>query len=239
MVSYASQMSDEPKKPDRQRKTAEHRTSPRYRLSSPPEVEILHVESGTRVKARLGNLSRGGCYVETDCMLSEGAELTLTLEKSGDLVKAQARVVRASPQGLALEFTSMEEEEFRILESWLSIFVATSWVEANRRRSQRVTMEIEVRVSGYNAEGVRFTEDTHTVHINGFGGMVILRTPVKRGQRLVLSNPETKKTVECMVAYHEAWGPAWQVGLAFIVLNQPFWPVEFPPSDWSPGDPEA
>jgi len=52
-------MSDESKKPDRQRMTAEHRTSPRYRLSSPPEVEILHVESGTRAKARLGNLSRG------------------------------------------------------------------------------------------------------------------------------------------------------------------------------------
>src|ERR1700730_12103952 len=99
--------------------SSEHRTSPRYRLSAPPEVEILPVKSGTPVKARLADLSLGGCYVETNSLLPLGTELTITLKKSGDRVRAQARVVRASPnEGLALAFTSMEGEEFRILESW-------------------------------------------------------------------------------------------------------------------------
>jgi len=62
--------------------------------------------------------------------------------------------VRASPQGLALEFMSMEEEEFRILEKLALHICRDIMGKANRRRSQRVTMEIEVRVSGYNAEGV-------------------------------------------------------------------------------------
>ena len=233
-------MVDHPHKPGQKRKSSEHRTSPRYRLPAPPEVEILRIESGPPVKAQLVDLSSGGCFVETDYLPPIGTELTLTLRKSGDELKARAQVVRVAPnEGLALVFTSMGAEEFRTLESWLSIFVATAWVAANRRGTQRVAMQIEVRVSGYNAEGARFTEDTRTVLISGFGCLVTLQTPVNRGKRLTLTNLQTKKTVECLVAYHEASGDVWQVGLAFIALNQPFWPVEFPPADWSRHHPDA
>jgi hypothetical protein len=233
-------MSDDSQNRDHQRKGSERRTSSRYRLSPSPEVEVLLAESGTSVKARLGDLSRGGCYVETDCLLPLGAEVTVTLKKNGDQVRAQARVVRAFPnEGLALAFTRMEGDEFRILDTWLSAFVATTWVAANRRRTHRVAMQIDVRVSGYNAEGARFTEDTNTVEISAFGGLVILRTPVNRGQRLVLTNLQTKVTVECLVVYYEARDTVWHVGLAFIVLNQPFWPIDFPPADWTPRQPDA
>jgi PilZ domain len=225
-------MSDKSKKQDHQHRNIERRTNPRYLLSPPPEVEILHGDNGAPIQASLGDLSRGGCYVETDCVLPLETEVTVTLKKSGDQIRALARVVRAAPhEGLALAFTSMEGGEFRILESWLSIFVATTWVAANRRRAQRVAMQIEVRVSGYNGEGSRFTEDTRTVVINAFGCLLILRTPVKRGQRLVLSNAQTKRTVECMVAYHEESGTERQIGLAFTLPNQPFWPIDFPRDD--------
>jgi c-di-GMP-binding flagellar brake protein YcgR len=233
-------MSVDSKKREHQPKRSERRTSSRYRLISPPEVEILHAENGAPVKVRLGDLSQGGCSVETDYILPLGAEVTITLSKDRDYVKARARVVRVSPdEGMGLAFTTMEAEGFRLLDSWLSTFVATSWVAANRRRSQRVAMQIEVKVSGYNAEGARFTEYTHTIEISALGGLVILETPVKRGQRLVLSNPKTKVAVECMVAHHENKGAICQVGLAFVVLNQPFWPVEFPPADWSHHHPDA
>jgi len=149
-------------------------------------------------------------------------------------MKAQAQVVRPVPtQGLGMAFISMEGEAFQLLDSWLSIFVATTWVAAHRRRSQRISMQIKVRVSGYNPEGARFTENTHTVQISAFGGSVILKTPVNRGQRLVVFNLQTKVTVECMVAYHETKSTECIVGLAFTVLNQSFWPVEFPSADWS------
>ena len=223
-------------KSDRQRKNSDRRTTPRYRLSLPPEIEILPVESGTPIKARLRDLSRGGCFVVTECILSSGSELTVAMKKSGDHVRAQARVVRSiANEGVALAFTAMGGEDFRILDSWVSTFVVTSWVAANRRRSQRVAMQIEVTVSGYNAAGARFVEETHTVQISAFGGMLILRTPVNRGQRLVLTNRQTKVVVECMVAYREGM----EVGFAFIVLNQPFWPVDFPPVDWSGRHPDA
>jgi len=230
-------MSDRSNKPGRGHKTAEHRTSPRYRLPSPPEVEILHAETGVPMHARLGDLSSGGCFVETEYQPDLGIELTITLKKSGDLLKARGQVVRISPgKGLALVFTYMGAEEFRILESWLSIFVATAWVESNRRGTERIAMQIEVRVSGYNSHGTRFTEDTRTIQISGFGCVVTLQTQVNRGKRLTLTNLGTKTTVECLVAHHVASGGAWQVGLAFIALNQPFWPVEFPPVEWSHPD---
>src|SRR5438105_13266067 len=114
-------MSDHPQNRDNQRRASERRTNSRYRLSKPPEVEILHPEIDTEVKARLGDLSRGGCFVETDCLLPVDTEITITLTKSGDQLKAQARVVRAfADKGLALEFVSMEADGFRILDSWLS-----------------------------------------------------------------------------------------------------------------------
>jgi hypothetical protein len=227
-------------KPDRQRKNPDRRTSPRYRLSAPPEVEILRVEGGTPVKARLGDLSREGCYVETDCALPLETEVTVTLKKSDDHVTAQARVVRVSPnKGLVLAFTSMEGDGFRILDEWLSTFVAATWAAANRRRSQRAAIQIDVSVSGYNSKGVPFTENTGTVEISALGGSVILRIPVKKGQRLVLSNLQTQVKVECMIANLEAKGTEWLVGLAFIEANQGFWPIDFPPADWSPSHPDA
>ena len=233
-------MSDNSKERGLHRRISERRTSPRYRLSTPPKVEILYTENGAPIKVRLADLSQGGCYVETDCVLPLGTEVTVTLEKSGDHVRAQARVVRGSPdKGLALAFTSMEGDGFRILDQWLSTFVAATWAAANRRRSQRVSLQIEVSVSGYNAKGLPFTEDARTVEISAFGGSVILRKPVRKGQRLVLSNLQTKVKVECLVANLEARGAEWLVGLAFMVVNQPFWPIEFPPADWSPSHPDA
>jgi len=230
MGGYVLKMSDQSKIQDHENRNSEQRTNPRYRLSLPPEVEIRHGDNGAPIQASLGNLSRGGCYVETNSVFPLETELTVTLKKGVDYVKALARVVRAVPhKGLALAFTSMEGEEFRILESWLSLFVATTWVAANRRRSQRAAMQIDVRVSGYNGEGTRFTEDTRTHVISAFGCSVVLRSPVRRGQRLVLSDAQNKRKVECMVAHHEARGTEWQIGLAFIVPNQPFWPIDFPP----------
>src|ERR1700681_2886229 len=137
-------MSDNSKKRGLQRRVSERRTNPRYRLSTPPKVEILHTENGAPIKVRLGDLSQGGCYVETDRVLPLGTEMTVRLKKNDDQVRTQARVVRVAPDdGLALAFTSIDETGLRILDQWLSTFVATAWSVANRRRSQRAALQIE------------------------------------------------------------------------------------------------
>ncbi len=218
----------------------ERRANPRYRLSAPPEAEILPPDNGNPIKVNLVDVSRGGCFVETDHELPLETEVTLTLMKGGDRMRALARVVRVGPgKGLALEFTSMERVEFQLLDSWLSRFLMATWAAANRRKAQRVAMQIKVNVSGYNSEGERFGEETKTITISTFGCLILLRNPVKKGQRLVLSNTQTKKTVECLVAYQEGKGAASNIGLAFTVPNQSFWPVDFPPADWTPRHPDA
>jgi len=227
-------MADNSNYRNQKRKNSERRTGPRYRLSSPPKIEISDSETGALLKVCLMDLSQGGCQVEADRELPLGTEVAVRLEKHGDEVRAMARVVRACPkQALALAFTSMEGEGFQILDKWLSTFVASAWVAANRRKSQRASLQIEVSVSGYNDRGARFTEDTETVVISSFGGSVILRAQVHKGQRLVLFNPKTKVEVECLVATIEGKGAESLIGLAFKVPNQPFWPIHFPPAGWS------
>jgi hypothetical protein len=206
----------------------------------PPEVEILHAESVAPVNVRLGDLSRGGCYIETDCLLPLETEVIVVMKKSGEQVRAHARIVRAfSNKGVALAFTSMEGDGLRILDSWLAAFVSATMAVANRRGTERVVMSVEVSVSGYNDQGIRFMEETNTVEIGASGCSVILQTRVRRGQMLVLSNLQTNVTVESTVAHHNRKGTAWQVGLALIGLDKPFWPIVFPPADWSSRDPDA
>ena len=233
-------MADKSNNRNQRRKGSERRTGPRYRLSAPPNIEILYPETAAPIQARLIDLSQGGCNVATDLLLPLGAEVAVRLEKSDKQVRAMARVVRTSPsEGLALAFTSMEGEGFRILDEWLSTFVATTWVAANRRRSQRAAFQIEVSVSGYNNSGTQFKEITETAEISAYGGTLLLQTQVHKGQRVVLSNPRTKVEVECIVATVEARSSGCLVGLAFNVPNQPFWPINFPPAGWSHTDPYA
>lgn len=218
------------KNPDLRRKGSNRRTNPRYRLSpSLVEAEISH-----RFQARLGDLSRGGCYLETEVVLPLEAEVTVILRNGEDQIQAQARVVRALPnQGLSLSFTSMPAEEFRVLESWLASFVATNWA-ADQRRSERAAAEIEIKVSGYNREGKRFTEDTKTAVISASGCLVTLMTPVSRGQRVVLSIAKSKAQAECMVVFHEVRGETRHVGLAFIAPTLAFWPIDILPTGEAP-----
>jgi hypothetical protein len=56
-------------------------------------------------------------------------------------------------KGMGLVFTAIESQQLPTLEAWLTESRETSWLAANRRRSQRVLMKIPVRVSGQNALG--------------------------------------------------------------------------------------
>ena len=102
-------------------KASELRRNQRCRLSTPPEAEIFHSENPALITVRLGDLSSGGCFVETSYSVPVETEVTLILTKSGDQVRAQARVVRVFPnKGLGLEFLSIEGNGFQVLQDWLS-----------------------------------------------------------------------------------------------------------------------
>src|ERR1700731_5359464 len=152
-------------------------------------VEVVAAESGARIETRVRDLSQQGCYVDTSDALPLGTVTGVRLTKGAQLFEAWARVVYSrAGKGMGLMFTAIEPEQIRTLETWLAESRETSWLAANRRRSQRVLMTIPVRVSGQTSLGSPFNEDTHTRAISAHGALMVVSTQVDRGQRLTLSN---------------------------------------------------
>src|SRR6266403_84588 len=131
---------------------ADRRAHPRYEFTA--AVEVIAAESGARIETRVRDLSQQGCYVDTNNTLPLGTVTDVRIKKGAQLFEAHARVVysRAS-KGMGLMFTAIVPEQLRTLETWLAESRETSWLAANRRRSQRVLMTIPVRVSGKTGAG--------------------------------------------------------------------------------------
>jgi hypothetical protein len=218
---------------------ADRRIYPRYEFTA--AVEVLAADSGARIETRVRDLSQQGCYVDTSDALPLGTVTDVRVKKGAQLFEARARVVYSrATKGMGLVFTGVEAEHVRTLETWLIESRETSWLAANRRRSQRVLMTIPVRVSGKSAAGLPFGEETHTRAISAHGALILVSTPVWRGQRLNLSNVQTKAALECVVAHIDKRpSDRTQVGVEFTLPNPMFWHVAFPPKDWTPRHPDA
>ena len=71
----------------------------------------------------------------------------------------------------------------------------------SRRRSQRVLMQVSVRLHGLDAQGQPFDEEADTLAINAHGALVLLTARVTSGSLLTLRNNSTKEEQECNVAF--------------------------------------
>jgi hypothetical protein len=218
---------------------ADRRTHPRYEFTA--AVEVVAAESGVRIETRVRDLSQQGCYVDTNKPLPLGTVTDVRITKGAQLFEARGRVVYSRVgKGMGLVFAAIEPEQRGTLATWLTESRETSWLAANRRRSQRVLMTIPVRVSGQNVLGSPFEEETQTLAISAHGALILVSTQMYRGQRLTLSNVQTKAALECVVAHikkHQGDHP--QVGVEFMLPNPIFWHVAFPPKDWTARHPDA
>ena len=109
-----------------------------------------------------------------------------------------------------------------------------------KRRSQRVLMQVPVRLCGTDAQGRKFEEETATLAINAHGALVLMQARVISGGKVQLQHSLTKEEQDCHVAF---LGPVrsgkCEVGLEFSDARPSFWRVAFPPEDWSSKHPEA
>jgi hypothetical protein len=208
---------------------AVRRAHMRHKIAAP--IELIEAESGKRVKARLSDLGRAGCYVNFDSPFPVGAALELVITKDPKSFHAQARVVYAMPgKGMGLSFTLVEPEQYQILDKWLAAYMETSWQASNRRRSQRVMLNVPVQVVGNNTVGTQFEEETETISVSAHGAVLLLSPVVTKGQLLTLTNLRTKAALECAVAYlGQNQGNRREVGIFFTLPNRMFWQVVFPP----------
>jgi hypothetical protein len=109
-----------------------------------------------------------------------------------------------------------------------------------RRRSQRVLMQVSVRIHGIDTHGKPFDEEAGTLAINAHGALVLLQARVTSGSLLMLRNNITKEEQECSVVFlGPVRGNKAEIGLEFSARRPQFWRVAFPPEDWSPKNPEA
>jgi hypothetical protein len=109
-----------------------------------------------------------------------------------------------------------------------------------RRRSQRVLMQVAIRIRGKNAQGVDFEEYTETLAINAHGALVLLTVRVTSGSLVHMRHNKTQEEQECHVAFlGPVRGGKAEIGLEFSVPRPTFWRVAFPPEDWTSKHPEA
>jgi len=104
---------------------------------------------------------------------------------------------------------------------------------ANRRRSERVMLQIPVIVQVKTRDGKDVREDTQTVVVNAHGGLLKLKMEVKTGQPILLINERAKVQQGCHVVRVET-SEAGNSAVAFE-FDEPtpqFWPIVFPPADW-------
>ena len=104
---------------------------------------------------------------------------------------------------------------------------------ANRRRSERVMLQVPVIVEAWAHDGQPRQEEAHTSVVNAHGGLMKLKMNVKAGQPILLVNAKTNVKQGCRVVRVET-SEAGMSAVAFE-FDQPapqFWPIHFPPADW-------
>jgi hypothetical protein len=124
--------------------------------------------------------------------------------------------------------------------SQLELTQAKSPKSASTRRSQRLLLTVNVVVSGKQAAGAPFAEETVTQVVNAHGALVLLKQTVLSGDCLKLRNLRTGEEIGCKVVdVGELQGHKSAVGIEFDQPSPRFWRISFPPEDWTPRSAEA
>lgn len=90
------------------------------RCSLTAAATIFEPDSETRVEAHTTDVCLDGCYVDTVSGLPVGTIVEVRLTKDGELFHSVAKVVSSQVgMGMGLSFSSMEHDQFLLLERWL------------------------------------------------------------------------------------------------------------------------
>lgn len=106
--------------------------------------------------------------------------------------------------------------------------------EANRRRSERVVLRVPVQLSAKMPGGRLVCIQAQTLVVNAHGGLLDVGMEMFAGQRLLLSKLKTEEVMTGKVLrVQESEEGRFSVAFEFESPSSTFWPVTFPPADWS------
>lgn len=213
----------------------------RFRHKFTAAVQLTESGSDKTVRAQLLDLGKGGCYVKSESPFPVGTVLQICISETGQSFQARTTVVSTEPgKGMGLTFTEIDADQIHVLDTWLATSMERRWLASNRRRSQRVMVNLPVQVKAKNNAGLEVSEETKTVSVSAHGALLRLEMNVTKGQTIVLRNPSTNDSLECSVDYlGNMQDGRREVGVSFVEPNRTLWQIAFPPADWSPQHPEA
>jgi len=103
----------------------------------------------------------------------------------------------------------------------------------NRRRSQRVLLQVAVLIAVETSEGSRVRAQAFTQVVNAHGGLLDAPFRMAAGQRLTLINPQSGKEADCrVVRVDDPSDGYFPTAFEFDERSPHFWPISFPPVDW-------
>lgn len=98
--------------------TSERRRAPRYQFIA--DAEVCELDSGTKLKAKTGDLSLGGCFLDMLNPSPEGTEIRVTVFRGTTSFVGLGRVVFVFPNlGMGVVFTTVATDQLATLEEWL------------------------------------------------------------------------------------------------------------------------
>jgi hypothetical protein len=96
--------------------------------------------------------------------------------------------------------------------------------QRDRRDGLRHPHIVPVLVYGSGVDKQPFHEEVDTIDAGEHGCLILLETPVVRGQRLVLTNARTQAEQECRVVHaRQTSSGKTRVGLVFLSAAPSFW----------------
>lgn len=103
----------------------------------------------------------------------------------------------------------------------------------NRRRSERVFLQIKVIVEVEREHGNPAQVDAYTLVVNAHGGLLEMSAKVSKGQKFFVSNPSAGlRQSATVVAVRRADDDGFAVAFEFDDPAPRFWPISFPPESW-------
>jgi hypothetical protein len=110
---------------------------------------------------------------------------------------------------------------------------ASKAIDAERRRSERLLLDVPLVVRGESPESKPFQEKTFTISVSAHGTLLVLATKVALGQTLLLRNPHCQdEVVGRVIRFGIPYGGLARVGIDFAQPAPEFWPVESLPGSW-------
>jgi hypothetical protein len=110
----------------------------------------------------------------------------------------------------------------------------TDPTEADRRRSQRVRLAVQVDVAWRTSDGARHSDHAKSEVVSAYGGLLQMNEPYPPLKQVVeLYHPSTHRSCRARVVWimEPESGESARIAIELAIPSQAFWGISFPPAD--------